>query len=160
MNAGASRARAPRLWFLHADTRVRAAHLEQLAVEPSSWGHFRARLSGRHRLFRVIERLMNLRSRWTGIATGDQSLFVDAELFRAVGGFPDQPLMEDIELSRRLRARAGWPVQASPPVVTDSRRWEEYGAWRTMVRMWCLRWSYWRGADPARLQRLYERKGP
>lgn len=157
MNAGARRARAPRLWFLHADTRVQDQHLEYLARTGARWGHFRARLSGRHPLFRVIAYLMNLRSRWTGIVTGDQGLFVDTGLFRAVGSFPEQPLMEDIELSRRLRARAGRPVQAAPPVITDSRRWEEHGPWRTMVRMWWLRWRYWRGADPARLQRLYER---
>lgn len=159
MNAGAMHARAPRLWFLHADTLVRDQHLEYLASTGAAWGHFRVRLSGGHPLFRVIECLMNLRSRWTGIATGDQSLFLNMDLFRAVGCFPEQPLMEDIELARRLRARAGWPVQAGPPVSTDSRRWEHRGPWRTMVQMWRLRWRYWRGDDPACLGRLYERGG-
>lgn len=160
MNAGAALARAPRLWFVHADTRVDDRHLARLARERAPWGHFRARLSGRRPLFRAIETLMNLRSRCSGISTGDQSLFVDAHAFNTVGGYPDQPLMEDIALSARLRARLGRPVQAGPAVTTSSRRWEQQGAMRTIVRMWWLRWRYWRGADPAVLYRLYEEDGP
>lgn len=157
MNLGAGLARAPLLWFLHADTRIRTEHIERLARTGGRWGHFRVRLSGRRPLFSLIAALMNLRSRLSGISTGDQSLFVPTDLFRAVGGFPEQPLMEDVALSARLRHRAGWPVQLAPPLVTDSRRWESRGPWRTIVRMWCLRWRYWRGADSAILQQRYER---
>jgi len=156
MNRGAACARAPLLWFLHADTHACAQHLQALQRLRRPWGHFRVRLSGPHPLLRVIEATMNLRSRVSGISTGDQSLFVRASLFRSAGGFPEQPLMEDVALARRLRERAGWPVQCGPALVTDSRRWERRGPWRTMVQMWWLRWRYWRGADPRTLQQLYE----
>lgn len=160
MNQGAARARAPLLWFLHADTRIDERHLQALKRESRPWGHFRVRLSGRHPLFRVIATLMNLRSRLTGISTGDQSLFVHRELFRQAGGFPEQPLMEDVAFTARMRRRAGRPAQLRPAVITDSRRWQSRGPGRTMVQMWWLRWRYWRGEDPAVLQRLYEREHP
>jgi rSAM/selenodomain-associated transferase 2 len=160
MNQGAAGARAPLLWFLHADTRMDARHLQALKRERGPWGHFRVRLSGRHPLFRVISFMMNLRSRLTGISTGDQSLFVCAELFREEGGFPEQPLMEDVAFSARLRRRAGRPAQLVPALTTDSRRWESRGPWRTMIEMWWLRWRYWRGDDPAVLCQRYERETP
>lgn len=156
MNVGAAVARAPLLWFVHADTGVADAHLKRLQQMVGCWGHFRARLSGRRWLFRVIAASMNLRSRLTGISTGDQSLFVPKALFLTLDGFPEQPLMEDIALSHSLCRHAGRPLQCGPALVTDSRRWESAGAWRTLARMWWLRWRYWRGADPAELQRLYE----
>lgn len=158
MNQGMAQASAPQLWFLHADTRVDERHLRALQDPPRPWGHFRVRLSGRHPLFRVIATLMNVRSRVTGISTGDQSLFGYAMALRAEGGFPEQPLMEDVALTARLRQRIGPPAQLGPAVVTDSRRWEMRGPWRTMMQMWWLRWRYWRGDDPAALQRQYERE--
>lgn len=157
MNHGAGLAQAPLLWFLHADTRVDDRHLQQLARETASWGHFHVRLSGRRRLFRLIGALINLRSGLSGVATGDQALFVRRGLFRAVDGYPDQPLMEDLALCARLREQAGRAARRGPAVKTDSRRWERNGAWRTIALMWWLRWRYWRGADPGQLHRLYER---
>lgn len=158
MNRGAAEARAPLLWFLHADTRIDERHLLVLQHEGRSWGHFRVRLSGRHPLFRVIATLMNLRSRVTGISTGDQSLFVRTSLFYAEGGFPEQPLMEDVAFTARLRRRLGRPAQRGPVLITDSCRWEDRGPWRTMMRMWWLRWRYWRGDDPAVLHRYYDQE--
>ncbi|MDP1532376.1 MAG: glycosyl transferase, partial [Rubrivivax sp.] len=102
----------------------------------------------------LVARLMNLRSRWTGIATGDQALFVSRYAFDAVGGFPDQPLMEDIELSRRLR-RLGAPACLRQRVTTSGRRWDERGAWRTIVLMWRLRWLYATGTPAERLAQAY-----
>jgi len=100
---------------------------------------------------------MNLRSRATGIATGDQALFMRRAAFLAAGGFPDQPLMEDIEISRRLRRR-GWPACLRARAVTSGRRWMTHGVWRTIALMWRLRLAYCLGASPSRLQALYERR--
>jgi hypothetical protein len=96
---------------------------------------------------------MNWRSRLTGICTGDQAIFVERTLFETLGGFADQPLMEDIELTRRAR-RIAWPA-ALTGAVTSGRRWEHRGVWFTILQMWSLRWRYWRGADPAALAREY-----
>lgn len=165
MNAGAQATTGELLWFLHADSRVPAATAEALlaAARPGErpvmrpeirWGRFDVRLSRRHPLLRVIERAMNLRSCLSGIATGDQGLFVTRADFTTVGGFPDIPLMEDIALSRRLR-RLARPLCLRPALITSSRRWESRGILRTMVLMWRLRLAYALGADPARLARLY-----
>jgi rSAM/selenodomain-associated transferase 2 len=157
MNAGAAAARGEVVLFLHADTRLPAGAdaLVQHAVGGGHlWGRFDVRIAGRSRLLRVVAALMNRRSRWTGIATGDQAIFVRRDVFERIGGFPAQPLMEDIELSRRLR-RLGRPACLRPPVVTSGRRWEQRGVWRTIVLMWRLRWRYWRGESPAVLARAY-----
>jgi glycosyltransferase involved in cell wall biosynthesis len=145
------------LWFLHADSRVPAgageAILDRVAAG-AVWGFFPVRLSGRSPWFRLIERLMNLRSRLTGIASGDQGLFVRRADFVALGGYADLPLMEDIELSRRLRARAR-PAVMEVALTTSSRRWEARGVLRTMLLMWSLRLLYWAGVRPERLARWY-----
>lgn len=157
MNAGAQVAAGELLWFLHADSRVPAATAEALLAAAHTgvrWGRCDVRLSGRHPLLRVIERAMNLRSCLSGIATGDQGLFVTRADFTAVGGCPDIPLMEDIALSRRLR-RLARPLCLRPALIASSRRWESRGILRTMVLMWRLRLAYALGADPARLARLY-----
>ncbi|ROR34900.1 TIGR04283 family arsenosugar biosynthesis glycosyltransferase [Inmirania thermothiophila] len=159
MNAGAAVARGTILWFLHADTLPApgAAEAIRAAVAAGAgWGRFDVRLSGAHPLLRVVERAMNLRSRLTGIATGDQGIFVRRDWFEAAGGFPDIPLMEDIALSRALRRR-GRPACLAGPLVTSSRRWEAHGVVRTILLMWRLRLAYFLGADPARLARRYAR---
>lgn len=158
MNAGAQHSRGACLVFVHADTRLPAAAREMLcaimASHTAPWGRFDVRLSGSHPLLRVVERMMNLRSRLTGIATGDQVIFVARHRFNAVGGFPDQPLMEDIELSTRLR-REIRPCCVRLPVLTSSRRWESRGILRTIFLMWGLRLRYFFGADPEVLARAY-----
>ncbi|MES9847376.1 MAG: TIGR04283 family arsenosugar biosynthesis glycosyltransferase [Candidatus Thiodiazotropha sp.] len=157
MNSGALHASGDVYWFLHADSRISdGMDCEILAAVGSkpSWGRFDIRLSGSHSLFRVIERMMNWRSRISGIATGDQGIFVHRRLFEQVGGFPLQPLMEDIEISRRLK-RLALPVCLHGPLVTSSRRWESKGIVRTMLLMWMLRFAYWLGVKPKHLARLY-----
>lgn len=157
MNAGAAASQGRYLLFLHADTRLPpdADRLVEQALSGAAvWGRFDVRISGRHPMLRVIATMMNWRSRWSGIATGDQALFVRRSAFDAVGGFADQPLMEDIDLSRRLRAVTP-PACRRERVLTSGRRWESRGVWRTMVLMWCLRWAYWRGESPQRLAERY-----
>jgi rSAM/selenodomain-associated transferase 2 len=157
LNAGAAAGRGALLWFLHADSRIPpdADILIEDALAGRAWGRFDVRLSGSHPLLRVVETLMNLRSRLTGIATGDQGLFIRADTFRDVGGFAIIPLMEDIELSRRLKRAAGRPVCLRPRLVTSSRRWEQRGILRTIVLMWWLRAAYALGMGPERLARWY-----
>lgn len=156
MNAGARAANGEVLLFLHADTRLppEAACLIVNGLAHAGWGRFDVRLSGRQPALRVIERLMNWRSRLTGIATGDQAIFVRREWFAAVGGFPDVPLMEDVALCRRLK-KLGLPHCLAQRAITSSRRWETGGIVRTVLLMWRLRLAYFFGADPARLARRY-----
>ncbi len=157
MNAGAALATGDVLLFLHADTRLPAdadALIARGLHGGALWGRFDVRIEGRSALLPTVAALMNLRSRATGIATGDQAIFVRRELFQRLGGFADQPLMEDIELSRRLRA-LGRPACLRPPVYTSGRRWDTHGAWRTVFLMWRLRWLYWRGVAPEVLARAY-----
>ncbi len=157
MNFGAARARGAILLFLHADTRLPADALAlvQRAIESGhDWGRFDVRIEGRSPLFPMIGALMNWRSRLTGIATGDQAIFVRRAVFEAIGGFPDQPLMEDIELSKRLRRR-GPPACIAQRVVTSGRRWERHGVWRTIALMWRLRFLYWWGVSADQLAKAY-----
>lgn len=158
MNAGARAAHGAVLWFLHADSlppaRAGALIVDGLARSGRDWGRFDVRLSGNHPLLRVVEWFMNLRSRITGIATGDQGVFVRREVFERLGGFPDIELMEDIALSRALK-RLGPPLCFDTPLFTSSRRWERRGIVRTILLMWSLRLAYALGVSPARLQRWY-----
>ena len=157
MNAGAARARGGALVFLHADTVLPpdADHAIAHALQgPAKWGRFDVRIVGRSPWFPVIAALMNLRSRASGIATGDQAMFVQSALFQRTGGFAGLPLMEDIELSRRLKA-VSRPACLRQRVLTSGRRWEARGVWRTIWLMWTLRWRYWRGANPETLARTY-----
>lgn len=156
MNAGAGIARGRYLAFLHSDTRLTCSEqqlTEVLALAPG-WGFFRVRLDTSDRLLRLVSWCMNQRSRITRVATGDQLLFVQAQLFDRVNGFPPIALMEDVALSKRLR-QEGAPHIISTPVITSARRWQQHGSWSTIVTMWHLRLAYWLGVDPARLARRY-----
>ena len=159
MNAGAAVAAGDILLFLHADSRLPAdgiaALVRELGRSGRRWGRFDVAIAAHARALRWVGALMNLRSRATGIATGDQAIFVERALFREVGGYPDQPLMEDIELSRRLKRAAGSPLCLRQRVVTSARRWERHGPWRTVIAMWRWRFAYWRGANPADLAAEY-----
>ena len=161
MNAGAAVASGDVLLFLHADTQLpeQADRLITGALldRKVSWGRFDVRLSGEHFLLRVIESLMNLRSRISSIATGDQAIFVRRALFVQLGGYPEIPLMEDIALCKLLK-RAARPANLSARVVTSSRRWEQRGIIRTVVLMWRMRLAYALGASPQRLAKLYQLK--
>ena len=156
MNAGASQAGAAYLMFLHCDSclHIEPATLFGALAEEPAWGFFRIRLSGADWRFRLIERAMNWRSATTGVATGDQGLIISADLWRQSGGFAELPLMEDVEMCKRLREYAR-PRVFSPPLATSSRRWEQGGIFSTVVHMWYLRLAYWLGVAPEKLERSY-----
>jgi rSAM/selenodomain-associated transferase 2 len=160
MNAGAAASGGDVLLFLHADTRL-PADADALIRDGFArsggelgrfWGRFDIRIAGAHPLFPIIAAAMNVRSRLTGIATGDQAIFMSRAAFGP--GFPDIALMEDIAMTKRLK-RIGAPLCIASPVVTSGRRWEKHGVMRTILLMWWLRLAYFLGANPAWLARSY-----
>jgi len=158
MNAGAAAARGQILVFLHADTRLPPGAdqllADALARSGRDWGRFDVTIAGKHPLFRIVSTMMNLRSRLTGIATGDQAIFVTRKAFAAAGTFPFIPLMEDIVFSRRMK-QIGKPVCLKARVLTSGRRWEKHGVLRTILLMSRLRLAFFFGADPDRLAERY-----
>ncbi len=158
MNVGADAAEGSLLLFQHVDTLLpenAESVLSGVSVSDAPvWGRFDVRLTPGHWMFPVISRLMNWHSRFTHIATGDQSIFVSRTLFDEVGGFPAQPLMEDIELSARLRRLAA-PVCLKERVTTSSRRWQKKGVWKTIGQMWRFRLAYFMGTPAEQLAAIY-----
>jgi rSAM/selenodomain-associated transferase 2 len=157
MNAGVAACPAEVYLFLHADSRLPAsadADIRRALIGGYQWGRFDVRIQGRHPLLPLVARLMNVRSRLTGIATGDHALFVRHELFMSVMGFPELPLMEDIGLCKVL-LRRGRPACLRAVVQTSGRRWDQDGFLRTLGLMWGLRLAYSLGVSPARLAPLY-----
>lgn len=159
MNAGAALAKSDILVFLHADTQLphNAGQVVAKAMDDQGCvgGRFDVRFPRDTGYAWMVSRLMNLRSRWSGISTGDQAMFVRRSVFEELGGFANIPLMEDIEFSRRLK-RVGTIASLRAKVVTSFRRWDLHGPLRTIVRMWTLRAWYWLGSDPRRLQQYYD----
>jgi len=153
MNAGAAQARGRLFWFVHADSRVAPAARAALLAS-SAWGRFDVRIDDTSLAFRIIECMMNLRSRLTGIATGDQGIFVRREHFVEAGGYAPLALMEDIDLSRRLRRRLA-PDCLGPYITTSARRWQRRGIVRTVLLMWWLRLAWACGVPATRLARWY-----
>lgn len=159
MNAGAAQASGDVLCFLHADTHSPQdldTHIFQ-ALQQSRrvWGRFNIRLSGQHFAFRLIERLINLRSRISGVASGDQGIFIYRNVFNRLGGYKSIALMEDIELSKRLKNISKPACITQPTLLTSSRRWEQHGIVRTVLLMWKLRLKYFLGSNPQQLASEY-----
>ena len=158
MNAGAAHAGKDVLLFLHADTLLYDEALDtlllQLATSRRVWGRFDIRLSSSKFIYRVIETMINWRSRVSGVATGDQAIFVKAYEFSYVGRFPDFPLMEDVALSKKLK-KISRPICVSTSIMTSSRRWEQFGVIRTILLMWRLRLAYFFGVSPQQLVKYY-----
>lgn len=158
LNQGAKACRSDVLLFLHADTSLPATARESieaaLADTDVGGGRFDVEFDNTSGWSRTISRFMNARSRLTGIATGDQGLFVRRTVFEQLGGFPDIPLMEDVEFSRRLK-RHGATAALKEKVTTSFRRWERQGPLRTILLMWTLRFLYWLGVSPHRLHGFY-----
>ncbi len=157
MNTGVQHASGELLLFLHADTLLPLNSIDLIseAIKKKQWGRFDVQLSGRQPLLRLVEFMMNWRSRLSGIATGDQAIFVQRELFEKIGGYADIPLMEDIELSKRLKHH-GRPACINTPLITSSRRWEAQGILNTILLMWRLRLAYFLGASPEQLIKRYQ----
>jgi len=156
MNNGAELATGDMLLFLHADTTL-PEDVDRIlsAIEGDKlWGRFDVRLSGKPFIFRIIETMMNFRSRITSVATGDQAIFVNRDLFDKVGGYPEIALMEDIAISKRL-IRISKPVCLRDRVMTSSRRWQDRGVIRTILLMWKLRLYYFFGMSPQKISRMY-----
>ncbi|MGB3621522.1 MAG: TIGR04283 family arsenosugar biosynthesis glycosyltransferase [Ketobacter sp.] len=157
MNMGASRAKGELVLFLHADTRLPMqfnTHMEHFIAGSLVWGRFNVRLDSAGYRLRVVANLMNLRSRISAIATGDQAIFMKLDTFREISGFDEIPLMEDIDISKRLK-QLSRPFCIADPVVTSSRRWLQDGVVYTILLMWFMRLAYWLGVSPQRLWRWY-----
>lgn len=161
MNVGAAAATGDIFLFLHIDTCLpldAMALLEKGFATPATlWGRFDVCLSGSRRAFRVIETMINLRSRISGVATGDQAIFVGQSVFKSIGGFPELALMEDVAISKTLR-RLAPPLCLRCKVVSSSRRWEAHGVGRTIVLMWRIRLLYFLGVSPQTLHDMYMKK--
>lgn len=156
MNAGAELATGDVLLFLHADTQLPNHAIADItsAVRQAAWGRFDVRLDSSAWMLKVVSQMINWRSRLSGIATGDQAIFIKKPLFEQLGGYPQQPLMEDIELCKRLKA-IGKPACLRSKVITSARRWQQYGTWRTIGLMWHLRFDYWRGVSADNIKQRY-----
>jgi len=156
MNVGARAARGEILFFLHADTTVPKGFGSAIvrACDQALGGRFDVALDAPGMGFRVIELAINWRSRSSGLFTGDQGIFVRREAFEALGGFPDQPLLEDLEFSRAMK-RHGLVVALRERVTTSARRWQRHGIVRTILLMWWIRARYALGTDPATLAGIY-----
>lgn len=156
VDLGIKRATREWIWVLHADSLVRDENVESIgsAIRHVRWGRFDVRLDGSRWEYRMIETLMNLRSRLTSICTGDQGMFFHQDILKEVGGFPDQPLMEDVEVSKCLR-KLSKPFCITNRLGVSTRKWEADGVFRTVLRMWIFRIRYYFGASPDALYSEY-----
>jgi len=155
MNAGAEVAKGKILLFSHSDTHLPSDFSRLLNTIPEqSWGFFPLKLSGEKWAFRVIEKFINIRSKLSSVATGDQSIFIGKKLFHDYSGYANIPLMEDVEIAKRLRKQQA-PIIPPSYVITSSRRWEKRGIMSTILLMWCLRLSYFLGVSPEFLAKKY-----
>ena len=157
MNKGAELSKNEILWFLHADTIIPDESVEsiQQALSENDWGRFDIHLSGTHFLFRIIEKMINIRSCVFSIATGDQGIFLKRSIFKTVNGYSNIPLMEDVELSKKLK-KISRAVCLNNKLTTSSRRWEKNGILITVFLMWKLRFLYWLGMSAKRLSLQYK----
>ncbi|MCW9030480.1 MAG: TIGR04283 family arsenosugar biosynthesis glycosyltransferase [Gammaproteobacteria bacterium] len=159
MNKGAVQASGDILWFLHADSVISENAIKNIQFnlneQNKDWGRFNIKLSGLHYMFRIIEKMINFRSCLSSIATGDQGIFIKRKVFDDVGGYSNIPLMEDIDISKKLRAQSR-SVCIKETLTTSSRRWEKNGILSTILLMWRLRFLYWLGISADKLASQYK----
>ncbi len=158
MNLGAQHAQTDCLIFLHADTSLPRHALEEIkqSLEQHDWGRFKIALTGKHFMLPVVAFMMNVRSHLTCVATGDQVMFCKRSVFLEIDGFPEIDLMEDVAISQRLKQHAGWPALVKIKVISSGRRWDQHGAFKTILLMWSLRLRFALGQNPATLNTLYK----
>ena len=158
MNLGVQRARGTLLWFLHADTTVPRNSVKLMTNSLSKdhrWGRFDVQFDSSEPIMKIIAFFMNLRSALSGICTGDQAIFVEYDSFQRVQGYPNIAIMEDIEISKQLK-KISPPARLKIPVSTSARRWESDGYFRTIIKMWLMRFLYWAGVSPDKLAKIYK----
>ena len=156
MNHGANISGSEVLLFLHCDTRLpgQAAQLiNQCLQQGFRWGRFDVRLDSDKSSLKLVAFMINQRSRWRRLATGDQAIFIERKLFEEIGGYTRMAIMEDIDFSAKLKSYP--PALIADPVITSARRWIQHGVWRTVFKMWCMRFAFWLGVEPDRLNRWY-----
>ncbi len=155
LNTGYRAAQGDYLWFLHADSQPSETAIRWLSARTHiDWGRFDVCFDEDSPRMRLLAGMMNGRSRRTGICTGDQGIFVHRRLLEVIGGVPEQPLMEDIELSRRL-SRLCRPQCSDLRIQTSARRWQREGWGRTILAMWRYRFRYWLGESAEALAADY-----
>ena len=156
MNTGAALATGEVLLFLHADTKLPMNAIDSVskAMKRAEWGRFDVQIASRQPTLRLVSQMINWRSRLSGIATGDQAIFISQSLFKQIGGYPNQALMEDVELCKQLKGIAK-PACLKSKVITSARRWQQHGTWRTIILMWHLRFDYWRGVSADNIKARY-----
>ena len=161
MNTGAALATSDVLLFLHADTQLPMNAIESIseAMKRAEWGRFDVRIDSRQPTLRLVSQMINWRSKLSGIATGDQAIFISQSLFEQIGGYPNQALMEDVELCKQLKSKQlkgiAKPACLKSKVITSARRWQQHGTWRTIILMWHLRFDYWRGVSADNIKARY-----
>lgn len=161
MNTGAALATGEVLLFLHADTQLPMNAIETIseAMKRAEWGRFDVRIDSRQLMLQLVSQMINWRSKLSGIVTGDQAIFISQSLFEQVGGYPNQALMEDIELCKQLKRKLlkgiTKPACLKSKVITSARRWQQHGTWRTIILMWHLRFDYWRGVSADNIKARY-----
>lgn len=161
MNAGAALATGEVLLFLHADTQLPINAIESVseAMKRAEWGRFDVQIASRQPTLRLVSQMINWRSRLSGIATGDQAIFISQSLFEQIGNYPNQALMEDVELCKQLKGKQlkgiAKPACLKSKVITSARRWQQHGTWRTIILMWHLRFDYWRGVSADNIKARY-----
>jgi len=156
MNTGAALATSDVLLFLHADMQLPMDAIESVseAMKRAEWGRFDVQIASRQLMLKLVSQMINWRSRLRGIATGDQAIFISQSLFERIGNYPNQALMEDVELCKQLKGIAK-PACLKSKVITSARRWQQHGTWRTILLMWHLRFDYWRGVSADNIKARY-----
>ena len=161
MNTGAALATSDVLLFLHADTQLPLHAIDSVseAMKRAEWGRFDVQIASRQPTLRLVSQMINWRSRLSGIATGDQAIFISQSLFEQIGNYPNQALMEDVELCKQLKGKQlkgiAKPACLKSKVITSARRWQQHGTWRTIILMWHLRFDYWRGVSADNVKARY-----
>jgi rSAM/selenodomain-associated transferase 2 len=153
MNTASKSAQGKYLLFLHADSDLPEDFYRFIEAD-AKWGFYRLRLSNDAYVYRIIEAAINLRTRVSRVAGGDQGLYFERHFFESLNAYPQIPLMEDIAICKTAR-RLAKPFVSVATISSSGRRWQDQGVVKTVLLMWALRLGYWLGVDPRRLHKIY-----